>query len=120
MITVISITSASPNFTDDSRAIGAVITPPTVCPVVAPVGRIESMAASRREITVLVAPVSSIKLPRTVPLSIADTIAERPANWTGTTLEPRGAVEADAFGIGTARTAVSRDNDWKNFSSFLE
>ena len=115
-----SAISAAPTFSEASRARDAVIIPPTVCPIVVPVGRIERRFARRREITVLVAPVSRIRLALKVRFKTAATIAARPANCTGTMIAPLGAAEARATGIVVARVEFSWRWDLKKLSSFLE
>jgi hypothetical protein len=70
--------------------------------------------------TVLVAPVSSIRLPVTLRLSSAETIADRPANCTGTITAPRGAAVAEPLGIGIAMGELSCGSDLKKRSSFFD
>src|SRR2546427_5355570 len=96
------------------------IVPPAVWKTCLPVARRDKRFARRREITVFDAPVSSIKLPRIVWLNVTDTIAEPPAISIGTMIAPRGAAAEDTLGRETAVAEVSRGNDLKKLSTFLD
>jgi hypothetical protein len=95
------------------------ITPPTVWTALLPSGRRDKIPARRCEITVWVAPVSSIKFPVIVWLSVTVTIAEGPAASTGTSIVPRGATADDRFGMAAGTLVYSAGCDLKKLSILL-